>query len=200
MNCTLPGVDMPTRDPALSQWYMEPELARRIAEWATILLPRDSRVLEPSCGEGSLVAALTEIERIGFIVGVEIDKEKAAFARKRFEAETNVGIDCADFMLWEPHYKFDLALMNPPFEGGQTEDHLLRALGFAERVVCHCPLTTLEGVNRKKRLWSKVSMRGMIIHSQRPRYSGRKGGGETAMCTVDLCLGVGRGPTQIEWW
>lgn len=203
---TLPGVDAAPRDASKSQWYTPPELAERIVAWALHPAPVKS-VLEPSCGDGSLLAAIVSycgpwLERVE---GIDIDAANIARCRQRFRRWLDYGdlaLSCEDFLALAPpdEPEYDLSIQNPPFENGQTEAHILQALKWADRVVSHCPLTTLEGKARKASLWSRVSLTRMVIHSTRPKYGGGKAGA-TAMCTVEVVPGLQDGcKTAIEWW
>ena len=89
------------------------------------------RVLEPSAGTGNLV---------GWVLGygahctaVEVNPRLCAAISARFPI--SVPVICADFMQWDGE-RFDVAVMNPPFERRQDEAHLRRALTMAYRVVC----------------------------------------------------------------
>lgn len=201
---TLPGVDRESSETqrACSMWYTPPDLALRIVEWA--LEPVDGfyaahtyRVLEPSAGRGALAVPLRE--RVRNVVCVELDPQNAEWlVRKHFDTYNE------DFLELKPHpgHAFELVVMNPPFEGGQTERHLMHALGFAPRVVCHCPLTTLAGAKRLENMWSRVALNRLAICSSRPKYGAE--GGMTDMCTVDVSLRTSSTPvlseTQVSWW
>lgn len=99
-----------SRQKELSQWFTPLWAARAIVEMKMPHLPQGSRVLEPSCGEGSFIAALPdEIE----IVGVEIDPQVAAIAQKYEKANIILG----DFRTCDlPHDRFDAIIGNPPFK------------------------------------------------------------------------------------
>lgn len=187
--------EAPEIDISKSQWYTPPELAERIVAWAVKPLGnRRLRVLEPSAGRGALVRPLVALGHR--VTAIDIDQDNAQLLL----SETGL-VRNADFLAHEDWPKADLAVMNPPFENAAAESHVLHALSFADRVVAHVPLTTLEGVDRKRRLWDRVSMPRMVIHSRRPKYSGRKSGGATAMCTVELVPELQDGcRTEIEWW
>lgn len=91
------------------------------------------RVLEPSAGEGALVAA---IERRGASVfAVEYDARRAALLRSRFPGAI---VEAGDFMALTPEATggtFDAVVMNPPFAlEGQPQadiDHVMHATRFA---------------------------------------------------------------------
>jgi SAM-dependent methyltransferase len=159
-------------------------------------------ILEPSCGRGALIdEALIFAPNAAKFVGVDIDAENIAFCRERYDHQ--VSLHQGDFLECVfARDDFDVALMNPPFESGQTERHILHALKWAHRVVCHCPLTTLAGQERREGLWKLVDLRTLAICSTRPKY-GEKAG-MTDMCTIDVTLRPGWATccerTKIVWW
>jgi predicted RNA methylase len=197
MSDQIPLIEGTQRNVALSMWFTPPDLAKRIAEWAVaplgdpMFVASTVRALEPSAGSGALAIPLRE--RVKYVVCVDVDAGNVrALRAKGFDAR------CEDFLEIEPHpgRAFDLVVMNPPFEGGQTEQHIMHALKFADRVVCHCPLTTLAGKARRENMWSKVQLHRLAICSSRPKYGAE--GGKTDMCTIDVTLGE---PIEgVEWW
>jgi hypothetical protein len=200
----LPGMEGEKRSRELSQWFTPPELAVRIVEWALepyagVLyntgMPRRGElcVLEPSAGKGALAVPLRA--RVENVVCIEIDPSNV-----KVLIGHGLSVCQGDFLGMDPA-PFDLAVMNPPFEGGQTERHVLHALRFANRVVCHCPLSTLAGQARRESLWSKVHLNRLAICSTRPKYGAD--GGKTDMCTIDVTARRAceyQDATQIEWW
>lgn len=113
-------------------WFpTPPDLADRLAVAAQI----DSRmrVLEPSAGEGSLVAAIRRVAAHARIVAIELNERR--FMRLAAVGQ-NVGnivmlprdfMDDAD-MPAEGLGLFDRVVMNPPFAKGQDVDHVTKAL------------------------------------------------------------------------
>jgi predicted RNA methylase len=189
-----------TQNKALSQWFTPRELAVKIVEWAlrpgALPAPNVLRAFEPSAGRGALAV---ELRRRGCSVTCcEIDK-----ANEDHLLALGFEVWGGDFFdVGEAIPRFDLAVMNPPFEGGQTEQHIMHALKFADRVVCHCPLTTLAGKARRASLWSKVELHRLAICSTRPKYG--PDGGKTDMCTIDVMLSEGwehpAAQPKVEWW
>ena len=200
-------------DPSKSQWYTPPELAERIVQWALsgyedVRGPHgmlEMGVLEPSAGRGALLryiaAEVTDFHCF------EIDPKNIPALREfTFRAEN------VDFLRREPSRQYDLVIMNPPFEDGATEEHVLHALKFAPRVVCHCPLTTLAGQGRRTGLWAIAYLKRLVIHASRRKYSSNQRGGMTDMCTIDVVhrpewLSVMKNPdyvaasgVDLEWW
>jgi len=92
------------------------------------------RILEPSAGEGAIVAALLSLG--AEVVAVEYDATRAATLRARFPGITVVQ---GDFLAMRPAELgfFDGVAMNPPFSlAGQPQadiDHVMHAATFAHR-------------------------------------------------------------------
>lgn len=188
-----------------SQWYTPPELAERIVRWALWPLngTRDQiRALEPSCGRGSLVRALIAADCE--VTGIDLAPQNIEHCREEYPG----AYICANFLkITGFDVRHHLAVLNPPFEEGQTEAHVLHALKFAPIVVCHCPLTTLAGKDRREGLWSKAYLKRLVIHSSRPKYSGSRTGGMTDMCTIYVVRRfeeprsvVAATGLDVEWW
>lgn len=203
----LPGTNYDERKPELSQWYTPPELAKRIVEFADDSAGFSPEyVLEPSAGRGALCSAIMDRWPHVMLTAVDIDQENARELRRKLGSWAHVA--AGNFLEIEPTdfgHDFDLVVMNPPFEGWQAESHIMHALNFAGRVVAHCPLTTLAGVDRRVCLWSRVELDRLAICATRPRYGGPvKGSGATDMCTISIRKSGGlHAPaytTQIEIW
>jgi predicted RNA methylase len=92
------------------------------------------RILEPSAGEGAIVAALLSLG--AEVVAVEYDASRVATLRARFPGITIVQ---GDFLAMSPAQIgfFDGVAMNPPFSlAGQPQadiDHVMHAATFAHR-------------------------------------------------------------------
>lgn len=185
---TIEGAGAQRRD--LSAWFTPADLAERIVEWALQpfgeLTSRGLDILEPSAGRGALVRPL--LARSLRVDALDIDPDNVRALRVTF-GERKPGF-CAsevDFLTLEPGRMqpgYDLAIMNPPFEGGAAEAHIMHALKFADHAVAHVPLTTLEGKARRESLWSKVRLHRLAVCATRPKYGAK--GGATAMCTLDV--------------
>jgi predicted RNA methylase len=191
----LPGMENAQRRRELSAWFTPPETARRIVEFCGPV--QGLRVLEPSAGRGALAVPLRAAG--ADVVCVDIDPANMLeLERLKFD------IRCDDFLELHGHalgVPFDLAVMNPPFERNGAMRHMQHALKFAPRVVCHCPLSTLAGQERKAELWDRVYLQSLAICATRPKYSDE--GGKTDMCTVLVLRGNSWGSaqtTQVEWW
>lgn len=184
------------RKPELSQWYTPAPLAAAIVKWALSDGYDASDVLEPSAGRGALAHATREAGCD--VTCVDID----AFNAQHL-ADAGFRSIHGNFLTWQPGERFDLAIMNPPFENGATESHIMHALSMCDVVVCHCPLTTLAGQTRREALWAKAELTRLVIHSTRPKYGAD--GGMTDMCTIEVCRRLEREPAivaqpTVEWW
>jgi len=97
-------------------------------------------VLEPSCGDGSILDALrrysdkcdhydreTGRHRAPEIkgLGIEVDPARARAAEAK-----GYGVVCKNFLQVTPNPKFDMVLMNPPFSGKHYQKHVNHALKF----------------------------------------------------------------------
>lgn len=208
----LDGMDSERRDLALSQWFTPPKLAERIVQfaameglWRSKLFTRSLRVLEPSCGHGALIKPLCDVSADIDLVGVDIDPRNVAVCESRDWGLHSQRFICANFLTHDfKGERFDVVLMNCPFEDGQTEAHILRALEWSDVVIAHCPLTTLAGVDRGGNLWGKHELRRMAVCSSRPKY-GEKGG-QTDMVTFGIEKGSGSRnrdavhDVRVEFW
>src|SRR5206468_5303527 len=75
---TFPAPAAPSADKLRGGYYTPPAVARFIAAWACAAGPR---VLEPSCGDGAVLAMLAEqLGAAGRAVGVELNPAEAAKA------------------------------------------------------------------------------------------------------------------------
>jgi adenine-specific DNA methylase len=126
---TFPAPAAPSADKLRGGYYTPPAVARFIAGWASAAGPR---VLEPSCGDGAVLAALTE--RLGGAgprggaVGVELNPAEAAKA-----ARHGLPVVTADFFAWfGPAHRgaFDAVAGNPPYIRFGSWSERTRMLAF----------------------------------------------------------------------
>ncbi len=83
-------------------------------------------ILEPSAGNGAIIAGLKEYlpEHIR-ITAVEVDPARVATLQQYFP---EINVVQADFLQWQPEHQFDAIMMNPPF---RTPD---RPLAYVDHV------------------------------------------------------------------
>jgi hypothetical protein len=105
-----------------------------------------ARILEPSCGDGSILEAVRRFAvRKGLhdlrCVGVEVDAARAAASRtKGFSVHT------ANFLQITPKPDFDIVIMNPPFYGKHYQKHVEHARKFLKpggRLFAVLPITAV---------------------------------------------------------
>lgn len=113
-------------------YYTPRIIASILAQWA-VRSDRDN-VLEPSAGDGQLVAATQQLLGAdGRITAVELDEIEALKIASRCDARTT--IVNGDFFDWFQHHaqvaSFDVAIGNPPFIRFQHFRESSRALAFA---------------------------------------------------------------------
>jgi predicted RNA methylase len=174
----------------LDQFFTDPKLAARIGHWtmgaaqtADVVgrsghSPLGLRLLEPSAGGGSLVQGLLEA---GFrpeqITAIEKDKRLVPTLVERFPG---VRVIQADFMRWKPDCRFDFAVMNPPYRGGQAEAHVFRALTMADRVVPLVLSSFTFTADRYRKVWANARARRRAHQVNRPKFHGPDCNGHTA--------------------
>lgn len=160
--------DLPDQQPALSQWFTPPWIARRLAQWAAA--KRAKRILEPSCGSGALIQALIDqLIKPTRIVGVELDAAWHAHCARTF---ANTRIVHADFLTWLPPLGVDLTVMNPPFEQDLHVQFVRRALLFCPVIIGIFPQSMEFGVARDADLWSRAYVTRRARLPQRVKYGG----------------------------
>lgn len=113
-------------------YYTPPEIASFLARWAV----RDPAmsVLEPSCGDGALVAAVaTRLDTHGSLTAVELFEDEAQQARRRGCGRSTVVV--GDAFSWFNRKRdsrtFDACVGNPPFIRYQSFPESHRAEAFA---------------------------------------------------------------------
>lgn len=150
----------PARDAALSQCFTPLWLARRLVRW----IRPGSRVLEPACGSGNLIAALLERDEAAHVEGVELDLRWVEHVRARFNHRVRVLHH--DFLTLprEVLGAFDVTLMNPKFEDDMHTQFVLRAFDFAPVVIGVFPSSFEFGQARDNKLWST---RACVTHRAR---------------------------------
>lgn len=136
----------PATDQKLRGGYYTPaQIARFLADWA--ITTSTETVLEPSCGDGNILAAAAEVllERgmkpadiAQAVSGIEIDKVEASKATTRLSClgiPASSSIRVGDFFAYcEDHLlsgeRFDAAIGNPPFIRYQSFLEVQRAIAF----------------------------------------------------------------------
>ena len=112
------------------------------------------QVLEPSCGDGSLIRAVLRQVPTAQVVGVEVDPKRAP----NYDKYSNVAILDKNFLstnLLEGH-EFDVVVMNPPFTspGDATAwaSHIVQAMAYLRPgglLVAICPSSLVFRTTKK---------------------------------------------------
>ena len=210
MTLALPGLDaLPPerlRSGALSQWFTPHDIAARMARWAGNV---GGRVLEPSAGSGALVEAWTAEHEDPRIDAVEIDPDFAA--RLREDVSGGVVVSCEDYLTRpRPARRYDLALMNPPYEDGLDGLFLAKTMSECDRVIALVRLAALAGSGRHASVWSRIEshadgwhMPGLAVFSSRPVFDGPESASGSAKSDF-VCVKLSRvsppSETRVEWW
>lgn len=107
------------------QFFTPEETAEHMADMLGI--DRGAHVLEPSAGEGRLVAA-ARAAGAEIVTAVEID-ERLCGQMVEANREHGLYVFCADFLQWTPisPVPIDFVMMNPPFSRNQDIAHVRRA-------------------------------------------------------------------------
>jgi hypothetical protein len=182
----------------LSQFHTPVKLARRIVDWAGVA---GKRVLEPSAGGGNIVR---ELVRAGAsqIVAVEIDLLWCEAMASEFysckQSCEQLRIIQGDFTALVPA-QLDLAVANPPLDGGVGGHHVRHMLNWVPRAVSVMRGQDLHGGERYRELWSDCDLARIAFLSARPRY--RNEGGKIETVVVDVYRkGTYSGVQSIEHW
>ena len=158
------------------RFFTDPAMAKRVVEWAR-LQPGDS-VLEPSAGDGGLVASVPPGCRLTMVELIQSQVAKLLVDQRFPKARIVHG----DFLKWRAPEVFDVAIMNPPYssEPGADGLHVSHALRCARRVVTLVRTNFAHGFQRYHQVfrWSRVTRQ--VVLSRRPPFSGPADSGHGA--------------------
>ena len=111
----------------LGQVYTKPSVARYMTGLFT--LPNGARVLDPCCGRGAFIDALTATGRY-LVDGVEIDPQSYEECRDR--ESPSCRIHNADFFSFDATGQYDGVVMNPPYVRQEEIDLLAGEYGISK--------------------------------------------------------------------
>jgi predicted RNA methylase len=202
---SLPGIDMePALDRlALSQWHTPHPLALRMAKWCGGI--RSHRILEPSAGGGALVRAAIECgANPSAITAIELDPRWA----KKLDTIERVEVEARDYLMRPAReHRYDLTLMNPPYEDGLDGRFLEKAMNESDRVVALIRTVALNGDDRYRRVWRRCNddgdfgMVGLAVLANRPDFGGEHGAMADFVVIKIVRRTVNRIPSaRVEWW
>lgn len=153
----VPVVDLPEKD---EQFYpTPPELAR---DMVCKIKGKPRTILDPSAGKGDLLEKIKDgySHRGADLYAIEIDNNLRAILQSK-----KIQVLDSDFLAWSGPDKFDLILMNPPFNRGA--EHLLKAIDtmYNGQIVCLLNAETLRNpcTNTRKELARRLEELGAEI-------------------------------------
>jgi adenine-specific DNA-methyltransferase len=103
-------------------FYTDPDIASFLARW--VLEKKPKSVLEPSCGDGAFLEAITnqKCSSLRKLFACELDCEESAKARERVSSTNKLSVEIhdGDFLRWflirsQQAGRFDAVAGNPPF-------------------------------------------------------------------------------------
>jgi hypothetical protein len=121
------------------------------------------------------------------------------------ESRIDVSLRPRDFLADSDPGRFDLCVMNPPYEGDQDAQFIEHALGCSTAVVGLFRSAFVHGSGRWNRLWRHTDIRRLAWLSGRPDFGGDQSAKAdfVAMHLVrrDKPRGKGEPLTcNVEWW
>lgn len=115
----------------LQKFYTPDEVADELVERSGICTRMAKpRVLEPSCGNGSLIRAILRRVPLARVSAGDIDPRGVEETARAFAGNMNVAVTQADFLHMRAHPDYDFVLMNPPYQNGQAKAHVAHAWNF----------------------------------------------------------------------
>lgn len=193
----------PAADPERSQWFTPPEVAAELVGLAGPILgdytrtAYPARVLEPSAGCGNLVRQIQARAPGAQITAVEIDPRWARELRVLGECTVVEG----DYLAQPaPERLYDLAVMNPPYNGGEEAAHLEKVMWESAAVCALLPSRSMHGLNRHRRIWSQIGqgwyLRKLVHCIRRPCFAATGGVDEIVLVYLSRMAGH----TVVRWW
>jgi predicted RNA methylase len=204
----LSGLESEERKRELSQFYTPRDLALRVWQWA-LYSPRYALdVLEPSCGDGALIAPLIELGvNVRSVRAFDIDPRNAERVRRRFsELGNHLVVYCEDFLAADvgPCGSDEICVMNPPYENGLDVAFAIKCLDVCSRVVGIFRADIFYSIGRRD-FWDWTDpVRGALL-SRRPHFGGEHSA-MTDFCVLELKRRESKRkqgePTisKLEWW
>lgn len=200
----------PVADPTLGQWFTPPDLAAALVGLAASTFDHDARctlrVLEPSAGRGNLIRAIVARAPGAAIDAIDIDPRWCHELRVLGGCRVHEG----DYLARPaPAQRYDLAVTNPPYDGGAETEHLAKLLDECTRIVALLPTRSLHGKARYRRVWHRFDprpearalgpndwhVRQKVHCVSRPAFG--ESGGTDEIVLLDLRRAPG--PCDVRW-
>jgi len=193
---------------SLSQWYTHPGLAERMVRWAFVLpawCRAVRRVLEPSAGVGNIIWPILDHDRQVEVEAWEIDEKNCQAMLQRNPRRTTIHHE--NFLNADlGNERFDLAVMNPPFENDQDVQFIMKAASHCDRVVSIVRGVLRHGQNRWSCFWRYIDIVREVVLIERPKFGGAYNPMQDFLIVEFKLAKVPRNRGQattghsIEWW
>lgn len=201
----------------LSQFYTPAHVADRMWEWSRRPGMPHERVLEPSAGRGSLLRPMYWSSQPKEQVAYDVDPMNVERLRllarcvQASERRPVLEVRQRDFTADLDPGRFDLVVMNPPYESDQDIAHLDHALDHSHMVVALVRTTIVHGQTRFRKFWRHADILRRANLVERPEFSIPVNGKKPPGAMSDfVCLDIrrrrharrqGEVTTQSEeWW
>lgn len=150
------------------QFYPTPDwlVDKMLDKCGEALKSNNTRVLEPSAGDGRIVEAIKQKLKIRWLEKVEIECVEIDPNRQLLLKGKGFNVVDSDFLQYKPFVRYDLVVMNPPF--AKAERHIAHALGMLKeggRLVALCNAETIRNPfsRERKALLEKLNRLGVEI-------------------------------------
>jgi phospholipid N-methyltransferase len=184
--------EVPDKNPLAYFPTTQPVIEKMLGDIFRFGVQRIRTILEPSAGDGAIVASLRErIPENIKIVAVEIDQQRTQQLRDR--NLPNVEIVEADFLQWQPGQHFDAVVMNPPFRTPTQPlaylDHIQHALTMRSDtglLVSVTPIGWQFTGNRKRLVQFREMVEERGFHRDLPDNAFAASGTNVRTCLVEF--------------
>jgi predicted RNA methylase len=204
----LPGMEREHRSRELSQFYTPSDIAERMWRWMLVEgSPARLRALEPSAGQGALIKAAVAVGvPILSLTAFDIDRSNCeSLLRLQPPFETYEVLDM-DFLATgvRNDRRFDIAVINPPYENGMDVAFASKCLDCCTRV-CGIFRAQIFFSHVRQEFWSMTDVRRGAYLVKRPHFGGEHGA-KTDFVALDLTRRKTPrkpgGPMTVnwEWW
>lgn len=205
----LTGLEHEERKRDLSQFFTPSWLAKMLWRWCPQRRAGGPwRILEPAAGTGSLVVPMMSSVRAPDVVAYELDPDNIArLAQVGVARPNHLIVRPRDFLAQtaEQVGRFDLSVMNPPYEDDQDVEFILHALECAPQAIGLFSAAIVYSDRRWTKLWRWVDIRRKAELADRPDFGGPYSP-QTNFCALDLEMRKAPRRAQeplthtTEWW
>jgi predicted RNA methylase len=204
----MPGFESEQRRRDLSQFYTPPALAERVWKWMAPKHGLAPRILEPSAGRGALIKPLFALNIIAQdVMAYEVDLVNVdALIAMALETNLELLVRARDFLADTDLQgeRYDICVMNPPFEDNQDVRFIECACEVSTRVAAICQARIVHSAGRADFWrWHDIAREAILV--ERPQF-----GGDYSPATDFVVLEIARRSTarkqgeasagQREWW